>query len=121
MKTVVVLLNGVCLAFTCLVMLTDGFASDPVYVIFSLSLIAVPVFTLTAVARNAGGWARRAAGLSNVVLAVFSIWAFVDQYPHPSEPGFVPYVTLIVLTPLLSATFLFLRREAAPTPVVTQP
>ncbi len=104
MRTVVMLLNVVFLAFTCLVMLTDGFAAEPVYVVFSLLLVAVPLFTLTAAGK---GVARRAAGFSNIVLAACILWAWIDQYPHPSEAGFVPYVVVAALTPLLSAGFLF--------------
>ncbi len=108
MKTMVVLLNVVFLAFTCLVMLTDGFAAEPAYAVFSLLLIGVPIFTLTTIGRSVGGGIRRATALFNFVLVGFIVWALVDQYPHPSEPGYVPYAALTVLTPLLTAAFLVL-------------
>ncbi|MGE5361384.1 MAG: hypothetical protein ACM3NQ_20395 [Bacteroidales bacterium] len=106
MKTMVVLFNVVFVAFTCLVMLTDGFATERVYVVFSLLLIAVPVFTVAAVGRSVGNVTRHAAELANIILVAFIAWAWIDQYPHPSEAGFLPYVILAVITPLLSAAFL---------------
>jgi len=108
MKTVIVLLNVVFLAFTCLVIFTDGFAAKPVYIVFSLLLIAVPIFTVISLNESAGAGTRRMAGISNLLLTAFIVWAVIDQHPHPAEPGFVPYVVVTVLTPLLSAAVLLL-------------
>jgi hypothetical protein len=40
--------------------------------------------------------------ICNVVLLGFTGWAYVDQYPHPKEDGFVAFIVLMVLTPILS-------------------
>ena len=45
----------------------------------------------------------------NIVLLGFICWAFVDQYPHPQEEGFIAYVLIMVLTPILSIVALLFR------------
>jgi len=43
----------------------------------------------------------------NVLLLALVGWALVDQYPHPSESGFIEYVIALVLGPFVSAVALF--------------
>jgi hypothetical protein len=107
MKTLAVLCNVVLFIFTCFVLATDGAPTKAVYVIFSLVLLMTPVITVFVLAsRAAGDGARRLAVVCNVLLLAFVCWAFVDQYPHPSEPGFMEYVVATVLTPLVSVAAL---------------
>jgi hypothetical protein len=107
MKTLAVLCNVVLFTFTCFVLATDGAPTKAAYIIFTLVLMMTPVLTVIVLARRAAGdGARRAAAICNVLSLGFLCWALVDQYPHPSEPGFIEYVVVLVLTPLLSAVAL---------------
>jgi hypothetical protein len=40
--------------------------------------------------------------LCNVWLLATACWAIYDQYPHPDEQGFLPYVAVVLLTPVFS-------------------
>ncbi len=111
MKTLAILCNVVLFCFTCLVLVTDGLATQAIYIIFSLLLLLIPIFTVVAIVLSAR---RTALGpvaiICNIVLLAFSCWAFVDRYPHPEEDGFIAYVLLLALTPILSVA-LFLRNR----------
>src|SRR5512139_2954781 len=107
MKTLVVFCNVVLFTFTCFVLATDGAPTKAVYIIFTLVFLMTPVFTVLVLARRAAGdGARRAAAICNVLLLAFVCWVLVDQYPHPSEPGFNEYVVAVMVTPLISAVVL---------------
>jgi hypothetical protein len=107
MKTLAVLCNVVLFTFTCFVLATDGGPTKAVYIIFTLMLLMTPVLTVFVLARRAAGdGARRAAATCNVLLLVLVCWVLVDQYPHPSEPGFNEYVVAVVVTPLINAVVL---------------
>jgi hypothetical protein len=111
MKSLAILCNVVLFAFTCLVLATDGGPTKAAYVVFTLVLLVTPVATVFVLARRAAGdGMRRAAVACNVVLLASVCWAFVDQYPHRSDPGLIEYVVTAVLTPLVSAAAL-LRGE----------
>ena len=43
-----------------------------------------------------------AAIIGNIVHIGFVCRALVDQYPHPAEEDFIPYVLMTVLLPILS-------------------
>ena len=116
MKTLAVLCNVVLFAFTGFVFATDGAPTKAVYIIFAPVLLMTPVVTVFVLTRSAAGdGVRRAAIAFNVLLLAFVCWALVDQYPHPSEAGFIEYVIAVVLTPLVSAVAL-LRRTSVHRP-----
>jgi len=107
MKTLAVLCNVVLFTFTCFVIATDGAPTKAVYVILALMLLMTPVVTVFVLARRAeGDGAPRAAMRCNILLLAFVCWALVDQYPHPSDPGFIEFVVVTAVTPLLSAVAL---------------
>ena len=133
MKTLAVLCNVLLIIFTCFVLATDGGPKQPAYVLLSVLMFGVPAFTVFTLARRpkreaeagapvAAGSAgtqvqkgptarptaiERAAGLCNIFLLGFICWALYDQYPHPAEAGFIPYVALTLLAPVLSIVTLF--------------
>lgn len=118
MKPLALICNVVSLAFTLLVLATDGPPTKPVYVVFGLLLLLIPLFTLLALIRPgilsaSSRLVFRAAAIGNLLLLAFVCWALVDQHPHPDEPGFIPYAVLVLLTPALSALVLLgqLRNE----------
>jgi hypothetical protein len=111
MKTLAVLCNVVLFTFTCFVLVTDGAPTKAPYIIFTLMLLMTPVFTVFVLARRvAGDGARRAAAICNVLLLAFVCWVLLDQYPHPSDPGFNEYVVTVVVTPVVSAVVLLRGR-----------
>jgi hypothetical protein len=128
-KTLAVVCNIVLVAFTFLVLMTDGLSRETAYTIFALLLLSVPILSAAVVSRSGvsdgwlgSPWKRKAvreqgksesvssagtrmnylAMISNIVLFGFVCWALVDQYPHPEEEGFVPYAVLTLLTPILN-------------------
>jgi hypothetical protein len=115
MKTFVLVLNIVSLAFTLLVIAGEGVSTEAIYIVFTLLMILIPIFTFLALARPRTFPVKativlRLIAMCNLVLLAFVCWALVDQYPHPNEPGFVPYVTVVFLTPILSAVVLLRHR-----------
>ncbi len=117
MKTVALLCNVVLVGFTGLVVATDGAPTAPVYVAFTLLVVLIPLFTIFVLAatRSRRAWTPvpRITALCNIALVGFAVWAIVDQYPHPAEPGLVPFTALLLLTPILSAFTLLRRGRAA--------
>ena len=142
MTTLTVLCNIVLLGFTCVVLATDGPPMQAAYILFTLWLMLIPIFTVFAIVRSKAGhgWQtvhmnrntleaqsktdalssrsivmERVAAICNIVLLGFVCWALVEQYPHPEEEGVVAFTVLTVLTPILSAVVLF-RREPSDRP-----
>ncbi|HNW61244.1 MAG TPA: hypothetical protein PKI62_16340 [bacterium] len=119
MKVLVLICNVISLAFTLFVLATDGAPTKPVYIFFGLCLILVPLFTIFTLTRTRilparGALVSGLAAAGNILLLAFVCWALIDQYPHPNEPGFIPYAVLILLTPALSALVLIRHRSAKP-------
>ena len=115
MRTAAVVFDVVLVAFTCFVLATDGVSREVPYIVFGFLLLAVPTLSAALLVHRGGhrsGSAsdaspamRRAshiAVLCNVWLLGTACWALYDQYPHPDEQGFVAYVTVVLLTPILS-------------------
>ncbi len=102
MKIVAVICNIVLLAFTCVVLVVDGPATEAAYLVFTLWLLFTLIFNAVVISRRSPSPpALIAAMVCNVVLLGFTSWAFVDQYPHPDEEGLVAFTVLIFMTPIL--------------------
>jgi hypothetical protein len=129
MKIVAAICNVVSFGFTCLVLVTDGPPREAVYIFFSLLHLLTPLLTLVVLSHSGAsdGWLglrmkknaleeRRkidnpsststilkiGAIVCNVALLGFICWALVSQPPHPKEEGFVAFVLVSVLTPIVS-------------------
>jgi len=108
MKIAAIVCNAVLFGFTCLVLATDGPPRGAPYIVLTLLLLLVPLFSSLVLLRFPGNtimWFMALAG--NIALLGFSLWAIVSQWPHPEEEGVVAYMILIVLAPLLSLAALF--------------
>jgi len=130
MKLIAVILNIALFLFTCLVLITDGISKDAVYNVFSLLLLLVPIFNLVIILHDGAGsnWLdfhlkrkvaeeqtksnslpdrnpvlRIFAIIFNIILLGFSCWAFISQYPHPRESGYILFAVIVFLTPVLSS------------------
>lgn len=107
-----------------MVIITDGMATELIYVIYSLFLLMIPVLNIWSFItfRKQSEWngfskngktligklVSSDNGLTklviagNIVMIGFSAWAVYDQYPHPREEGYILYLIFIFLTPIVS-------------------
>ncbi len=108
MKTLTVVCNVAFFVFTCMVLATDGVPKEVPYILLTLAVLLVPILTVFALWRSS---MATGAAIANLALLGSMVWSFVAQYPHPQEEGFVEYVVLAALTPILSAIVLLLRRR----------
>jgi len=114
MKILAIICNAVLVGFTCLVLVTDGPPQGAGYIVLTLLTLLVPIFTSVVLLRfSKSATMKIVVGIFNIVLLGFTCWALVDQYPHPNEEGFIPYVVLVMLTPILSLVALFSTGRAA--------
>jgi len=129
MKSIALICNVILFLFTCLVCVTDGLPTAAAYIVFTLWELSTLILSTVVISRIGAreGWLglrtkrkaleerkkmdgpssmspalRIAAIVCNIVLIGFVCWTMADQYPHPKEPGFIEYVVLMVLTPILS-------------------
>ena len=129
MRLAAVVFSVVLVAFTCLVVVTDGPPTEAIYVVLTLALVLVPIFSLVVLLQDRAGRGgagvpvkqdarpaekkgggrlspgpalRTAAIFCNIVMLGLSCWALVDQYPHPEEDGFLAYVLVVMVTPILN-------------------
>ena len=115
MGTAAVVCNVVLVAFTCLVMATDGVSRELPYVVFTFLLLAVPTLSAALLVQrgphrtdgvtDSSHAMRRASQigvLCNIWLLATACWAIYDRYPHPDEEGFLAYVAVVLLAPILS-------------------
>lgn len=115
MKIVAVICNIVLFLFTCLVLLTDGLPKEAGYIIATLLVLLTPPFTLAVFFRSGVSDGRpglqmdtrTVAIICNIALLGFICWSLLGQPPHPQEEGFVAYVVLSALTPILSLVVFF--------------
>ncbi len=134
MNFVAVVCNALLFLFTGFVLLTDGVPRQASYIVFTLWVLLTLILSAVVISRigASDGWldlrlrskvvAEEQKGVSrrpvsrgmrivtivaNGVLFGFICWAVVDTYPHLREEGFIPYVVLMVLTPIFSLAALF--------------
>jgi hypothetical protein len=116
MKTIAVFCNIVLFLFTCFVLLTDGLPTQIIYTIFTIWALFTMIFSAVVIAQTGTVSPSRIktieifAIICNIIFLIFVIWAFIDQYPHPAETGFIEFSILMILTPLISLTALFIDR-----------
>lgn len=124
MGNAAVVCNVVLVAFTCFVLATDGASREVPYMVLGVLLLAVPTLSAALLLQQpfrhidgtpgASPAMRRASQfgvLCNVCLLVTACWAIYDQYPHPNERGYLPYVAVVLLAPTLSIVALLAGRR----------
>jgi len=103
MRVVAAIFNIVWFLFICLVLVTDGFPKEPLYIFFSLLHLVTPLLTLAVLFRYSMNTVMNTVAIAcNVALLGFLCWFFLTQPPHPQEEGFVAFVVISVVTPILS-------------------
>ncbi len=114
MRIAAIVCNAVLLPFTLLVLVTDGPPTALPYVVLALLLLGVPILTLLVLGRrDQRAGVRNATALANVALLALACWVVADQYPHPADPGVIPYTILVLVTPALSAWAAWRGRTSA--------
>lgn len=112
MKVMTLVFNVVLLAFTCLVLATDGLPKEAKYVVFASWMMLTPILSIVVISlKEMNKDSRIGTIICNGILIGFVCWALVDQYPHPEESGFIEYVVLMVLTPIISIAALARKRK----------
>jgi hypothetical protein len=138
MKLSTIFFNMALLVFTSFVIITDGIPVTFLYILLTLMLLAVPVLNMTIIlgSKEDIGWLdfplkskptdrqiniftmssgkpllKSTAIIFNILLLLVSCWAFLSQFPHPEEEGFIFYITLVFITPVLtSVAFIYFRQ-----------
>ena len=138
MKIVAIVCNVVLFVFSGFLLLTEGPSKEAVYVLLAVLLLLVPVMNLVVISGNRATFSRT--GIKsittpadeqsskgnkpsifpalkiiaiplNLVLIGLICWALIDQYPHPDESGFLFYVLVAILTPVISLFTVFYTRK----------
>jgi len=134
MNFLAAIFNIVLFGFTCLVLITDGISKEVVYILFTILMLLVPILNIVMIIRQANQrwftfdikWQvseeqlkkiinifskdviiNNLVILSNILLIGITCWAIVSQYPHPMEDGYIIYVLIVFLTPILSSVAIF--------------
>lgn len=120
MKIAAVICNIILFGFICLVLVSEGPSKEAIYTVFTIWWLLTLIISAVVISRSgASRIIRDVAIICNIVFLGFIGWALVDQYPHPNEPGFIPFVILMVLTPILNLVVLFLRTARIGRPMKT--
>lgn len=115
MKTLAVLCNVVFWAFFCMVIITDGMPQGA-DMILALVTFLMPIFNVVVIriVSSPGKNLRLVGFVLNLCWLGIVGWLIVERYAsHPAEEGLLGYVTMMALTPLVSALALYLQVRAA--------
>ncbi len=122
MRRAAVICNIVLLAFTCLILMSEGIPREVPFLILTLLLLLVPILSLVVFLRGGmthheqsmrddsssmSTFINRVAVFCNFVLVGFSSWAAVSQYPYPEGNEVIPFALLMVFTPIIRLVVLF--------------
>jgi len=117
MTIVAVVCNVVLFLFTCFVLWTEGSSKGGGYIVLTVLLLLIPILSSAVILRIGasdrwlGSHGKTVAAIGNIALLGFVIWAIVSAYPHPEEPGVIPFTVICVLTPILNL-LVIVRRGA---------
>ncbi len=134
MRTAALCFNVVLLAVNCLAVYTEGLPAEAFYRIFTFVALLVPVLTLAVLLTSRRAEAPRGprderpkrplthgvAIRANLVLLAFTCWAAVAQYPYAEGNSIIPFVVLMIVTPIVTIAALVTPKKAT-TPVATSP
>ena len=113
MKTAALIADVVLFLFTFFVLLTDGFPKETAYIVFTVWILLTLILSSYIFSRNLSSVSaifKTAAVIFNIVFLAFAFWSFADQYSHPEEPGFLPFV-LMIAAPVLNLLVLLYSRK----------
>ena len=108
MTVVAVVCNVVLFLFTCFVLWTEGSSKGGGYIVLTVLLLLIPILSSAVILRIGasdrwlGSHGKTVAAIGNIALLGFVIWAVASTYPHPEEPGVIPFTVICVLTPILN-------------------
>lgn len=105
MKTAALIGDVILFLFTFFVLLTDGFPKETIYINFTVWILLTLILSSYIFPRNLSSVSaifKTVAVIFNIVFLAFVFWSLADQYPHPEEPGFLPFVVLMIAAPVLN-------------------
>jgi hypothetical protein len=117
MRTAAIVCNVVVLTMTGVILLTEGVPRHARYLVLTLLVLLVPLFTAVVLVReriappgsstDSDRWStmtltNRAVVLCNLVLLGASCWESVAQYPYPEGNSVIPFAVLTICAPILS-------------------
>jgi len=120
-RTMAVVCSIAIFAITSVIVATEGVPGKTLFLVFTWLALLVPVMTVAvfwagAVTRHRQkprrasssleSLPRLVAVLCNLVLAGFSCWALVSQYPYAEGNSVIPLGLLMVFTPIVSVVAL---------------
>jgi hypothetical protein len=114
MKTAAFIADVFLFLFTFFVLLTDGFPKETAYIIFTVWILLTLILSSYIFSRNLSSVPaifKTAAVIFNFVFLAFVCWSLADQYPHPEEPGFLPFFVLMIAAPVLNLLVLLYSRK----------
>jgi hypothetical protein len=133
MKILAVIFNIIFFLFTLFVLATDGFPKQVGYLLVTLFVLLTPILSLIVILHIGENHSRMGlptednslkeiskidnkynrttilriiAILLNILLLGYVCWAIFQ--PHPAEEGYIPYVILVLLTPILNLLVFYL-------------
>jgi hypothetical protein len=135
MKLIALVCNVVFFLFLCFVIKTDGISGEAFYITFTFLSLLIPVFNVIIILRSGtnDGWFGihikkseepgklvRWLTLSSTVKLITVIinltwmaktcWIMIKEYPHPEEEGFVVFVVVMFLTPVITIVAVLLSK-----------
>lgn len=120
MRILAIICNIVLFLFIGLVLATDGLPTETAYMVFTVWSFLTLILSAAVLSRRAPSLVTKiAATVFNVVMLGHAGWALMDQYPHPREEGFVPFVILLLVTPVLNIVALWRTRARGVQPAET--
>lgn len=112
MKTLAIICNLFLFLFLCFVILTDGFSREASHITSTIWYFLTIVFSVVVIWKirlinsSVNRTVKIVAIISNIIFLGFACWAFINEYPHPKEDGFITFVVIMFLTPILNMVVL---------------
>jgi hypothetical protein len=114
MKVLVIIFNIVLFLFTFFVLVTDGLPVQVRYMFATMWVVLTPVITIMVIYLSRSKYSgiyfktnslKVLAVVFNIALIVYAAWGIFQT--HPAEVGYIPYLVLVSLTPILNLITIF--------------
>ena len=114
MKVLAIIFNIVLFLFTFFVLVTDGLPVQVRYMFATMWVVLTPVITIMVIYLSRSKYSgiyfktnslKVLAVVFNIALIVYAAWGIFKT--HPAEVGYIPYLVLVSLTPILNLITIF--------------
>lgn len=115
MRVTAIVCNIIMCVLTSLVVISEGVSNELIYQGFTLFMLLVPIMSTFILIKSVmprstklfKSSAYLVATILNILMVAFLVLAMVDQYPHPKEDGFITYVIIVAITPIINTFVLY--------------